>query len=436
MKTVWITKRKRRGRAKGCRYVVRWTEDGRIHQRAAGTTMKEARTVRDQVWAEINGAVSERRLTGPRRTWEDFTEAEIGAIKGTLEPASVSKARSTLDRFFETCEPKSPADVGVEMIEQYRQARLAGGVKPATVNGDLRTLAAAFERARARGVIRSNPFRKVKLAKVPPRDIPILNETQRKALISAATDHSALMVAFVTVALDTGCRLQELLHLRWEDVNLSGPHAGRIFVRCRKDWRTKAKRNRFVGTGKAGIRALVELNRESEGHFVFRPDTVGKEYQVAFRRKFERVVKKAKVPRVTIHDLRANCVTNLAMGGMPPAALMAYAGHANITTTMRYYVRTQAGAVLRAAAEARAKAAKQRQRDLPRDTVRDTPLEEPPGHEQGADASADAPSSSVVGGVGVEPTTPGFSVLSEPLFLGQEGPLGVCKGVLRGKGGH
>ena len=96
---------------------------------------------------------------------------------------------------------------------------------------------------------------------------------------------------------------------------------------------------------------------------------------------------------------------------MAPAALMAYAGHANITTTMKFHVRTQAGAVLRAAEEARAKAAEARAWQLPRDTGRDSPAEEAPEHEQGADVSADAPEASLVDGVGVEPTTPGFSVL-------------------------
>ena len=404
MNPVWITRRKRRGDAEGYRYLVRWMEGGKGHQRSAGTTKREARTVRDRVWAEVNGTEPDRRLTGPQRTWADFVKAEVAAIKGTLEPASVAQVRRALERFGEVCEPRFLADVRVETVEEYRQVRLAEGRRPATVNKDLRSLASAFERARARGLVRENVFRKVKLAKVPQRDIPILDARQRVALTGAASDHSTLMLAFIVVGLDTGCRLQELLHLRWEDVVLGGQDAGRIYVRCQDDWKTKSKRDRIVGTGPDGIRALVELNRESEGHYVFRPDTIGKEYQVAFRRKFERLVKAAGIRRIRIHDLRANCLTTLALGGMAPAALMAYAGHANITTTMRYYVRTQAGEVLRAAAEAR-------ERGVPRDTVRDTAPGEAARHEEGIDVTADAPLAYVVDGVGVEPTTPGFSVL-------------------------
>jgi integrase len=50
-------------------------------------------------------------------------------------------------------------------------------------------------------------------------------------------------------------------------------------------------------------------------------------------------VKRAGIPRCTLHDLRRTFISHLAMAGVNEAVVKELAGHASISTTLRYYTR-------------------------------------------------------------------------------------------------
>ena len=56
------------------------------------------------------------------------------------------------------------------------------------------------------------------------------------------------------------------------------------------------------------------------------------------QRQLDSALLSAELPHYGLHDLRRTCLTNLANRGFPMHQLKAYAGHANITTTAKYYV--------------------------------------------------------------------------------------------------
>ena len=344
MLEVKIVSRRRRGKQKGLRYSLRWKTRKGWRWEAVGTDKVRARAVRQRKEDELNGLAPRRPATV---TWETFVEEELAALKPMLEASSIRETERALCRFGEICEPLFVADVDVTMIERFRAKRTSERASPATINKDVRSLKASFNRAKARGYVQENPFTKVKLARIPDRDYRILDAEEEEKLLGACS--APVLYAFVYVALQTGARLGELLALEWADVELD---TGRIYIRCKETWQTKSKRNRWVQVDGEGCRLLLALNQESQSRHVFRRDEVGKGYCRTFWHRFERAVRRAKIERCSIHDLRRTCLTRLA-AAVTPAVLRAWAGHASIETTMKHYVRLEASRVLETVAAAR-----------------------------------------------------------------------------------
>lgn len=57
----------------------------------------------------------------------------------------------------------------------------------------------------------------------------------------------------------------------------------------------------------------------------------------AFRRRWDRAVEAAELPKVTPHDLRATCISLLISAGADPTAVQHHVGHADPGVTMRVY---------------------------------------------------------------------------------------------------
>jgi len=64
--------------------------------------------------------------------------------------------------------------------------------------------------------------------------------------------------------------------------------------------------------------------------------------------RFEVLVRKAKLPRIRLHDTRHTCGTLMHLRGVPAVVIAAWLGHANAAFTIKTYVHSQDDA-LRAA---------------------------------------------------------------------------------------
>ena len=204
-------------------------------------------------------------------------------------------ARS-LNHLGRLCQSHLLRHVDHAMVEQFRAARLAEGVRPATVNKDLRHLKAAFNHAEDRGLIARNPLRRITMCRETRKPLRILSDQDEAALLKAC--HDPTLQTFVHTALRTGMRSGELLAFRWTDVHLQ---TGKVYVRSDEDHQTKSDKGRWVTTDDAGCQLLLERNRTSESVHVFRPNIVNAAFVQQFIAKFNAAVMEAKIERCTIH---------------------------------------------------------------------------------------------------------------------------------------
>ena len=107
-----------------------------------------------------------------------------------------------------------------------------------SVNADLRILRAVLRLAVDEEVIRELPF-KVRMLRATPREVVLLSRDDVRKLLNASNDPRIRLL--IALAASTGLRRQEILHLKWSDVD-----GDSITVRPKEGWESKTYQRRTV----------------------------------------------------------------------------------------------------------------------------------------------------------------------------------------------
>jgi integrase len=203
--------------------------------------------------------------------------------------------------------------------------------KPTTANRVLALLSKMFNLAERWGLRAdgTNPCRHVERFPERPRERylsdeelarlgGVLRDAEEKGLASAEA------VAAIRLLLLTGCRVSEILGLRWEDVDVER--------RCLRfvDSKTGAKRTPL---NRAAIEVLEGLKRKS---IWVLPGKVPDQPLVNLAKPWDRIREVAKLEDVRLHDLRHTHGSSAAGAGLSLHLVGALLGHRQPATTARY----------------------------------------------------------------------------------------------------
>jgi integrase len=228
-------------------------------------------------------------------------------------------------------------DITREALDGFRQQRpiVAG-------NRDLAFLRAMFNWAVAGGLMPRTPFRIGDVAVVR-----LARETARTRRLQADEDERLLGAAnglrpLAIAALETGCRLGELLSLQWHQVRLS-PRA-ELFLPAQK---TKAKKDRRVPVSTA-LRAVLDARRTDPAGEALPPDAFVFGDAVGRRRRsiksaWRLTCKRANITGLHFHDLRREAGSRWMDAGVPLATIQRWLGHHNISQTSTYLAASLGG---------------------------------------------------------------------------------------------
>jgi integrase len=215
------------------------------------------------------------------------------------------------------------SNIGAEIVERYKAQRIKQ-VSPATVNREIALIKTMLNKAAAWGRIPSNPISGRVVGKLKEKNARerILSPEETGRLIEVASPN---LKPILTIALNTGMRRNEILSLKWENVNLS---AGYIFIEDSKSGRSrKVPMNRLIIDSFMGLpkrNQLVFYNPETKGSF--------KDIKTSFKSACRR----ANIKGLRLHDLRHTFATRYIEAGGDIASLSKILGHAKIQMTMRY----------------------------------------------------------------------------------------------------
>ncbi len=140
------------------------------------------------------------------------------------------------------------------------------------------------------------------------------------------TATKAASIAALRLLLLTGCRVGEILSLRWQHVDIER----RLLLL--PDSKTGAK---SVFLSKAAVDLVSSLTRDPGSEYVFTGDRPGKPI-VSLRKTWERLCKASKIEDVRLHDLRHSYASVGAADGLSLPVIGALLGHSQPSTTARY----------------------------------------------------------------------------------------------------
>jgi len=224
-----------------------------------------------------------------------------------------------------------------EALDGFRKQRpLVAG------NRGLAYLRALFNWAVADGLLSRSPFRVgdvavVRLGRETARTRRLQGDEEERLLL-AAQGLRPLMIA----ALETGCRVGELLSLQWQQVRFS-PRA-ELFLPAQK---TKAKKDRRLPLSSA-LRAVLEARRNDPAGEPLPPDAfvfgdgVGRQRR-SVRTAWRLTCQRAKIVGLHFHDLRREAGSRWMDAGVPLATIQRWLGHHNISQTSTYLAASLGG---------------------------------------------------------------------------------------------
>ena len=235
-----------------------------------------------------------------------------------------------LKRYFQG---KALQDIGPEHVERFKAQRKTDTVErfkatkktpisPTTINRELACLKTLFNKAVEWGRIEKNTVRAVKKFKEDNARERILTADEARRLIENSSDS---IRPVLIIALNTGMRRNEILSLKWPNVDLL---RGYIFIED-----SKSGKSRKVPMNSAVSNAFMGLPHVSDFVF-FNPETKAavKDIKTAFKAACRR----ADITGLRLHDLRHTAATKMIEAGVDLVTVSKILGHASIQMTMRY----------------------------------------------------------------------------------------------------
>ncbi|MBC8489126.1 MAG: site-specific integrase [Bacteroidetes bacterium] len=280
---------------------IRYSYKGKILRE---TSSSENKTVAKQLLSVRKAEVAQGKLKIKSKDnqilFSDYSLEFLRWARIHRKTKTFLRYRASINQLTPYFKNQKLIDITKKDMENYKVERIKEATG-STINRDLACLKKMFNNAIADGITDINPVIGVEFFKEPKRSVEFLSEEEGKRLIKACDTEA--MKTFVILGLHTGMRYNEMLSLKWEDVNLDDK------LITLKD--TKNNKEESIPLNKAAWGRLKSLKQKSE--YVISKDD-GDRYR-DIRKSWQRVIKKAGLNNITPHILRHTFATTLVREG-------------------------------------------------------------------------------------------------------------------------
>lgn len=293
-----------------------------------GITIQEARQQVQENKAKLDVNIDPKDAADRIRgmpTFREHSRSYLRFVEGYKRSADAdeSKLRLYLNGHFGD---RRLCDITTRDIQTYHMM-ISKKLSQSTANRHLALLSMMFNVAIQWDILERSPTKGVKKFKEDNQKQRFLSPDEIGRLYQAMeAEGNKVAVNALKLLLLTGCRREEILKLKWEDVSLE---SGTIFL---SDSKTGS---RYVQLNAAAIELLKGI--EHVGKFVFpgRHDSANKPLNNP-RKCFTRVLKAAGIEHIRVHDLRHTHASILVNQGASLFVVQQALGHSNPITSQRY----------------------------------------------------------------------------------------------------
>ena len=207
---------------------------------------------------------------------------------------------------------------------------LAEGLAPATCNHHIKLLRYSLNLAIEWGLLETNAAARVAMLHEDNNVEHYLDDVELERLLEVLrSDENRTVCRIALFLLSTGCRLNEVLSARWDDIDVEN----RVFkIRAGN---TKSKKIRSIPLNDSALDVLASLDTRGEFEHLFINRRTGKPY-VNITKVWHRLRKKAGLPHLRLHDLRHQFASFLVNDGRTLYEVQQILGHSTPKVTMRY----------------------------------------------------------------------------------------------------
>jgi integrase len=279
----------------------------------------------------------------------------LASVKSTVRIRSYEKYDSIVNKHLIPelgrirLEKLAPQDV-----QTLIDAKLAAGLHPNTVTGIKIVLSHALSQAMRFSMIGRNVAALVRGPKIPRHEMSVWTQEQAAHFIECCDKEP--LGAFYVIKLHTGARRGEISALRWQDVDMVAAVAtinrslqrsntqGLIFEEPKS-----VKSRRSISLAPAVISALkAHRARQNETRLAAGPDWQDNDLIFCtgigtpidprgLSLDYDRMIDKAELPRIRLHDMRHTFATIGLARGVHPKVMSDMLGHSKVSLTLDVY---------------------------------------------------------------------------------------------------
>lgn len=256
-----------------------------------------------------------------------FLKEYLNYSKTNKRPNSYKKDKYTAANILNLIKVDDLQDITPKHIEYYKAQR-SKTIKAVSVNRELHSLKAMFNKAVEWQHLQTSPAKSVKCIKQAKRPPRYLDEEEIESLLKTATGFYKDMMV---IALYTGFRISEVYHLHWQDIDFDKNF---ISVTPKQDFTPKDYEFRSIPinshlrdyllkikplTAKPGDK-VINCTQPLNSLFVALP----------------KIFRKAGIKNASFHTLRHTFASRLVINGISLYTVSQLLGHSKIETTMIY----------------------------------------------------------------------------------------------------
>lgn len=316
---------------RGATWWGRAQRDGKEYRFSLRTPDRRTAEKRLRIWLDEMDAAAwgEKPPRAWPLVWERFMREHFPAIRRS----SATRYAVSLKNLSKVLDGKNVQQVSTAILSEFETLRRSEGASAPTIRRDLACLSCVLSYCEewewiddganiVPAYMRRRRRRGLKEAAGRTRYLSVEEEAALIALCSEPCRTAVIL------AIDSGLRDQELMKLKWEQIDFRG---GTIDTLTK----TKSGKQRFAPLSKRSAQILAQRPRHFKSSFVFY-HADGKPY-LRVRKAFETALTKAGIKDVRWHDLRRTAGCRWLNAGTSMDDVSTMLGHATVAITQRSY---------------------------------------------------------------------------------------------------
>ena len=282
-------------------------------------------------------------------SFNDLLAFWFQANKKNFSPGHIRRTDSTLNKILPKIGKKSALSLHPQRLNKIQQELLEDGIKPKSVNREMKLIIGILNYATKMRKIPRNPSLGFQHLKESVTEMSFWEKDEAFSFLEYTSklypknSPTRWIYLAYLLALNTGLRSGEIWGLQAGDLSRDGE-----LLNVRRQWDRVLKNVRFPKSSKTRrVPCNQELRTElkewfshkklRDSDFVFQ-NSIGKPicHDNFVKRNFRTDIKNSEVRPIRFHDLRHTAGTLMIEAGINVVTVQEILGHSDIKTTMRY----------------------------------------------------------------------------------------------------